>query len=118
MRPGNNSFLHCSWRWKEGKFSFLCSSYHQFVIHFYVNINKCTYLGCDKGARDKKFCAAHGGGKRVSVASHFNDSFNISYGMFIRFSIVGYSNTSVHIRVVLSRQLVENCAPVMVEERG
>lgn len=25
---------------------------------------RCTFPGCDKGARDKFFCAAHGGGKR------------------------------------------------------
>ena len=25
---------------------------------------RCTFPGCDKGARDKHFCAAHGGGKR------------------------------------------------------
>mmetsp|Transcript_33406 Transcript_33406/g.48421 ORF Transcript_33406/g.48421 Transcript_33406/m.48421 type:complete len:1032 (-) Transcript_33406:413-3508(-) len=28
---------------------------------------RCTFAGCDKGARDKLFCAAHGGGKRCSL---------------------------------------------------
>ena len=28
---------------------------------------RCTYPGCDRGARDKFFCAGHGGGKRCSI---------------------------------------------------
>lgn len=28
---------------------------------------RCTYPGCDRGARDKFFCAGHGGGKRCFV---------------------------------------------------
>jgi len=77
------------------------------------SISQCSFPGCDKGARDRYFCTAHGGGKRVSFCVNF--FISICIVVLNSFS----SMKSATSRIVTKRHVVDlSSALPTVEENG